>query len=283
MRITPVFRPILTILTLATALLFGSLAFAQKESQTRIVIDGSTTVGPVAKSFADYFMSHNPDANVTVSESGSGNGAKSLINGTCDIATMSRFMKPSEFEGAVQNGIFPVCHVVALDGLAVVVHESNPVSNLTVEQIRNIYLGNIKNWQEVGGPNVPIVVISRDTNSGTYETFEGRVMKGEKMAGGVEYVGSNGAARQRAAGTPAAIAYVGLAFLEGVKPLAVNGILPETQTVLSGRYPIARPLFLFTNGYPEMGTPLYNFVTIHLTEKGQEIIESIEFVPVTNY
>jgi len=250
----------------------------------KIVIDGSTTVGPIAKAFAEFYMGKNKGVNVTVSESGSGNGAKSLINGTCQIADMSRFMKEKEFKAATEKGVMPVAHVVALDGLPVLVHPSNPVKGLTIEQIRDIYLGKIKNWKEVGGPNLKIVKISRDTNSGTYETFEKLVMKKQKLAKDVEYVGSNGAARQRVQKTKGAISYAGLGFVDKtVKALEINGIYPSRETITSGVYPIARPLFMFTDGYPKLGTELYKFVTIYLTEKGQEIVESIGFVPVTSY
>ncbi|NCC53728.1 MAG: phosphate ABC transporter substrate-binding protein, partial [Spartobacteria bacterium] len=180
----------------AAAALAVSVMSAQAD-ENKIVIDGSTTVGPIAKAFAEYYMSLNPDVNVTVSESGSGNGAKGLVNSTCDIGAMSRFMKDKEYTAACDAGVKPVPHVVALDGLAIVLHPGNPIGELTVEQIRDIYLGKITNWKEIGGPDSEIVVISRDTNSGTYETFEGLVMNKEKMAEGVEYVGSNGQARQR--------------------------------------------------------------------------------------
>jgi phosphate transport system substrate-binding protein len=253
-------------------------------AEQKIVIDGSTTVGPIAKAFAEYYMGINKDVNITVSESGSGNGAKSLINGTCDIADMSRFMKGKEFKAAAEKGIMPVAHVVALDGLPILVHPSNPVKNLTVEQARNIYLGKITNWKEVGGPNKKIVMVSRDTNSGTYETFHKLVMKKGKITEGCEYVGSNGAVRARVQNTPNAIGYAGLGFVDKtVKALNVNGIYPTRKTVSSGRYPIARPLFMFTNGYPKMGSHVYQFVTLHLTKKGQEMVERIGFVPVTSY
>lgn len=250
----------------------------------RIVIDGSTTVGPIAKAFAEYYMEQNPGVNITVSESGSGNGAKSLINGTCDIADMSRFMKDKEFNAAVEAGVFPVAHVVAMDGIAVLVHPSNPISDLSVDQVRDIYLGIVTNWKELGGPNKKIIAISRDTNSGTYETFAKLVMNKQKMAASVEYVGSNGGARQRVQTTPAAIGYVGLGFVDRtVKPLKINAIEPTMLTVSSGTYPIARPLFMFTNGYPELGSHLHALVTLHLSPNGQEIIQAIGFVPVTSY
>ncbi|MEE9368718.1 MAG: phosphate ABC transporter substrate-binding protein [Pontiella sp.] len=249
-----------------------------------IPIDGSTTVGPIAKAFAAYFMAANPDVNITVSESGSGNGAKSLVNGTCDVAAMSRPMKSSEFKAAANNEIQPVAHVVALDGLPVLVHPSNPIQDLTVEQVRKIYLGEITNWKELGGPDKAIVSISRDTNSGTYETFAGLVMQKQKIHKNCEYVGSNGAIRQRVQSTPAAIGYAGLGFVnKTVKALKVNGIYPSAETVQTGEYPIARPLFMYTNTYPKLGSSLYQFVTIHLTENGQEIVEEIGFVPVTSY
>ncbi|MBN1884384.1 MAG: phosphate ABC transporter substrate-binding protein [Candidatus Krumholzibacteriota bacterium] len=279
-------RRSITMLAVAAiaAIVTGLFAPGAVAEETRIFIDGSTTVGPIAKAFAEYYMSLHPDVNVTVSESGSGNGAKSLINGTCDIADMSRFMKDKEFAAAVEKGRMPVAHVVAVDGLAIVVHPSNPVSKLTVAEVRDIYMGTITNWKQLGGPDVAIVMISRDTNSGTYETFENLVMKKEKIADTAEYVGSNGAIRQRVQSTPAAIGYVGLGFVDrSVKALTINGVYPDMNTVSSGVYPIARPLFMFTDGYPKLGTHLHAFVTLYLTEKGQEIVEEIGFVPVTRY
>lgn len=253
-------------------------------AKEKIVIDGSTTVGPIAKAFAEYYMGQNPDVNITVSESGSGNGAKSLINDACQVADMSRFMKGKEFKAAVEKEIFPVAHVVALDGIAIVLHPSNPVGELTVQQVKDIYLGKIKNWKELGGPDQAIVMISRDTNSGTFETFEKLVMKKDKIAEGCEYVGSNGAARGRVQSTPAAIGYVGIGFVDrSIKALKINGVYPTGRTIASGKYPIARPLYMFTNGYPKMGSHLYRFVTIHLSKKGQEIVKRIGFVPVTEY
>ena len=277
-----------TILSLVTAVCLAVTAMADE----KLVLDGSTTVGPIAKAFAEYYMSQNSDVNVTVNESGSGNGAKSLINGVCDIANMSRFMKDKEFKAAVEKDVMPVAHVVAMDGLPILVHPSNPVKALKVSQVRDIYMGKIKNWKQVGGPDKAIVVITRDTNSGTYETFHKLVMTHkvdgekvkEKIMEGAEYVGSNGAVRQRVQSTPAAIGYAGLGFVDKtVKALDIDGVFPTADTVASGKYPIARPLFMFTNGYPKLGSHVHAFVTIHLSEKGQEIVEDIGFVPVTKY
>jgi phosphate transport system substrate-binding protein len=245
-----------------------------------IVVDGSTTVGPIAKAFAEYYMGKHPNVNITVSESGSGNGAKSLINAACDVATLSRPMKNSEKKAAQDAGVLLIEHVVALDGLSVIVHPGNPVANLTIEKIRDIYTGAISNWRELGGPDQKIVVISRDTNSGTYESFNELVMKGAKLKGGAEYVGSGGAIRQRVMSTPAAIGYVGLAFTEGVKMLQVNGVTPSEETVVAKTYPIARPLYLYTNGRPGTGTALYDFVNLRNTEEGKRIIGDTGFIPL---
>lgn len=263
-----------TLIALACAL---SGAYAEE----KIVIDGSTTVGPIAKAFADFYKETNPDVNITISESGSGNGVKSLINGACNIANLSRFMKEGEFKSCVEKGVLPVAHVVAYDGLAVIVNPENKVGALTMEQVSDIYQGKIANWKELGGDDMPIVIVSRDTNSGTYETFNELVLLKKPVAKNAEYVGSNGQARTRVNSTKGAIAYVGLGFADNsVKALSINGILPNAKNISSGKYPISRPLFMFTNGYPKMGGNVYNFVTLHLSEEGREIISDLGFIPV---
>ena len=264
-------------------LVVAALAMGAAANAETLQIDGSTTVGPIADAFAEYFKSIQPDLAVTVKKTGSGDGAAALIDGRCDIATMSRFMKPEEFEKAVANKVLPVAHVVAMDGVCVAVHPSNPVKALTGAQVRDIYMGKVTNWSQVGGSNTPIVVISRDTSSGTYETFENLIMKKQPMAAGVEYVNANPQAQSRVRATPGAIGYVGLGFLEGVKALAIDGVTPTRQTVASGTYPVSRPLFLFTNGYPKLGSITHKFVTFYLTEKGQELVEAKGYVPLTNY
>lgn len=266
----------MTLIALAAAAFTSAPAMAEKN----IVIDGSTTVGPIAKAFADYYK-EKTGIGAAISESGSGNGVKSLINGACDIANMSRFMKDSEFKTCVEKGILPVAHVVAFDGLAVVVNPANKVGALTMAQLADIYTGKIRNWKELGGDDAEIVVISRDTNSGTYETFNELVLRKNPVVKGAEYVGSNGQAKTRVASTKNAIAYVGLGFADdSVKTLSVDGILPSPKTIVSGKYPIARPLFMFTNKYPKMGTPVYDFVTLHLSEEGREIVRDLGYVPV---
>lgn len=269
-------------LTLAAALAAAGGARAQEGGS--IQIEGSTTVGPIADAFAEVFQKMHKGISVTVKKTGSGDGAAALVDGRCDIATMSRFMKAKEFKKAVENGKMPVAHVVAMDGVCVVVHPSNPVKEMTSEQVRMIYKGEITNWKDLGGADMKIVIISRDTSSGTYETFHKLVMKKEKMAAGVEYVNSNPQAHARVKTTAGAVGYVGLGFVDrDVRALKIDGVMPNRRTIAKGVYPVSRPLFMFTNGYPKLGSRVHAFVTFHLGERGQEIIEAKGFVPVTEY
>jgi len=254
---------------------------AQKQT---LQIEGSTTVGPIADAFAESFKNDYLDLEITVKKTGSGDGAAALVDGRCDIAVMSRFMKTEEFKKAVDKGMLPVTHIVAMDGVCMVVHPSNPVKELTSQQIKDIYLGKITNWKQVGGSDLAIVPVSRDTSSGTFEVFHEIIMKKQDLAKGVEYVNSNPQAHARVQSTSGAIAYVGLGFLDGnVKDVKVDGISPSKETISSGVYPISRPLFMFTNSYPKLGSMTHKFCTFYLTEIGQEIIEAKGFVPVTNY
>jgi phosphate transport system substrate-binding protein len=247
-------------------------------------IDGSTTVGPIADAFAEYFMRTNPGLEITVKKTGSGDGAAALIDSRCNIATMSRFMKDKEFKAAVDHNVFPVAHAIAMDGVCIIVHPSNTITALTSARVRDIYAGKTKNWKEIGGPDAEIVIVSRDTSSGTYETFNEKIMEKVELAKNVEYVNSNPQCHARVKTTAGAISYVGLGFIDAdVKALKIDGIQPTKQTIANGTYPVARPLFLFTNNYPKPGSMVFKFCTFYLTEKGQEIIEAKGFVPVTNY
>ncbi len=273
-------RAIFIILAAAASVCVSEFAVAGQTLQ----IEGSTTVGPIADAFAETFKNKYAGLDITVKKTGSGDGAAALVDGRCDIAIMSRFMKAKEFKKAVENDIYPVAHVVAMDGVCVVVHPSNPIHELTTAQVRDIYMGNIINWKQLGGADLDIVAISRDTSSGTYETFHKLVMKKEEMAAGVEYVNSNPQAHARVKTTQGGIGYVGIGFLDSnVKALKLDGIMPSRQTIASGAFPVARPLFMFTNGYPKLGSMTHKFCAFYLSEMGQEIIEAKGFVPVTNY
>ena len=242
-----------------------------------LVLDGSTTVGPLAKTFAAYFTKKY-GVRVTVSESGSGNGAKSLINGSCTIATMSRAMKAAEIAAARQKGVNPVASIVALDGLAMVVHPANPVRSLTKAQISSIYRGAITNWREVGGPNTRIVVIQRESNSGTEESFKELVIgKGIPVTGSAETQSSNGSVKSRVSTTLSAIGFLGHGFVDGsVKVIAVNGILPTVATVKNGTYPVSRPLYFYTNGQP--AGLVKQFVDLPKTAEGKRMITELGFI-----
>ncbi len=262
---------------LLSATVFGVMASGSAQAAGKIVIDGSTTVGPIAKAFADRFTK-TTGVQVTVSESGSGNGAKSLINKTCDIATMSREMKPEEISGAKTKGVNPLKNIVALDGLSIVIHPSNRIKGLSRAQIRDIYTGKYTNWSQVGGPNAGIVVIQRESNSGTAESFKELVMgKDNQISKRAETQSSNGAIKNRIASTPNAISYIGLGFVDhSVKPVLVDGIEASVKTVKNGTYPIHRPLFMYTNGQPSGAVK--QFIDLAKTEAGKHIISETGFV-----
>ena len=266
----------------AAATLAALLAVLPGIAEDKLVLDGSTTIGPIAKAFAEYYMARNQGVNVTVSESGSGNGVKSLLNGTCDIACLSRAMKANELEAAKEKKIEPVQHTVAYDGVPVIVHPSNPVKGLTRKLVADIYTGAIANWKQVGGPDQAIVVVSRDTNSGTYETFKELVLGKEgKIKAGAEYTGSNGGMRQRVQTTPAAIGFAGLGFVDQtVKALEIDGVGPSVATISDGTYPLTRKLYMYTNGQPDAKSHAGRFIGLARTPEGREIVEEIGFVPV---
>ncbi len=255
----------------------------EKEKET-IQIEGSTTVGPIAQAFVEAFERIHDNVSVTVQMTGSGDGIASLMDGKCDVANSSRFIKIEEMKKAIDKGVVPVAHVVALDGICMIVHPSNPVKNLTDTQIKKIYKGDITNWNELGGPDSQIVPITRDSSSGTFGVFSDLVMGGQKMSSGTETVAGNRQAHDRVATTKGAIGYVGIGYLDKkVKTVKVNDVTPTLRTVASGEYLISRPLYMFTNGYPRVGENIYKFITFYLSERGQEIIEAEGFVPQTNY
>ncbi|TLU82460.1 MAG: PstS family phosphate ABC transporter substrate-binding protein [Chlorobium sp.] len=262
---------------LLSATVFGVMASGTAGATGKIVIDGSTTVGPIAKAFATHFTK-STGVQVTVSESGSGNGAKSLINKTCDIATMSRPMKDKELAAARSKGVNPVEHIVALDGLCIVVHPSNRINSLTKAQIRGIYMGKYTNWSEIGGPNSSIVVIQRESNSGTADSFKELVMgKENPITKRAETQSSNGAIKSRVASTPSAISYIGLGFVDpSVKAVLVDGIEADVKTVKNNTYPIHRPLFMYTNGQPTGAVK--QFIDMPKTPEGKNIISETGFV-----
>ena len=245
-----------------------------------IVIKGSTTVLPVAQATAEAYMKKHPEVNISLSGGGSGNGIKSLIDKATDIADTSRFIKTKELEFATEKGVYPVPHRIAIDAIVPIVHLSNPVNNLTIEQMSLIYQGKIKNWKEVGGKDMRIVVVSRDTSSGTYEVWQKKVLHEAKVTPRAQMQASNGTVVQVISKNKYAIGYVGFGYLNisVSKAVAVNGVKPSVQAALSGTYPIARPLFMFTDGWPE-GRVL-DFINFVVSLEGQEIVKKEGFIPL---
>jgi phosphate transport system substrate-binding protein len=245
-----------------------------------VEIKGSTTVLPIAQKVAEAYMKEHPDVDITISGGGSGNGIKALIDGSTDIADSSRFIKDKEVKLAVENGRYPVPFAVAHDCIVPVVHPSNSVENITMEQLKDVYMGKVKNWKEFGGPDRPVVVISRDTSSGTYEVWHTKVLEKERVFPGALLQASNGAVVQAVSNNKNAIGYIGLGYLEkNVKDLTVNRVRGSEETTLNGTFPISRPLFMFTSGWPEGDTLNFINYMIH-PEKGQKYVSEIGFVPL---
>jgi len=246
----------------------------------KIVIKGSTTVLPIAQKTAETYMKQHPDVKITVSGGGSGNGIKALVDGSTNIADSSRFIKSKEVSLAVEKGQYPVPFAVAYDCIVPVVHPSNTVMNLSLTQIKDIYTGKIKNWKEIGGPDRPVVVISRDTSSGTYEVWAEKVMKGDRVFPGALLQASNGAIVQAVSKNKNALGYIGIGYLDdSVKSITVNSIAGTAETTLNGTYPISRPLYMFTPGWPEGDTLNFINFVIH-PEKGQKLVKQAGFVPL---
>jgi phosphate transport system substrate-binding protein len=270
------------VLTLiAIALISLPAAPVVQAEDNHLVIQGSTTVLPIAQRCAESFMQDNPAVNISVRGGGSGTGVAALVDGICDIANASRPMKDKELKKAVEKGVDPVAHVVALDGIALIVNNSNPVDNLTLSQLQDIYTGKISNWSQLGGSNKKIVVISRDSASGTYETFYKIALKKKRIRPDALLQASNRAIVSTVNRTPGAIGYVGLGYLgQSVKDLTINGVEASTKTVLKGDYAISRPLFMYTDGKPK--GLVKKFINFIASDEGQEIVSKEGFVALTN-
>lgn len=242
-----------------------------------ITIKGSTTVLPIAQSAAEVFMRKNPSVNISVQGGGSGAGIAALVDGTTDIADASRAIKDKEIKKAVSKGINPKAHVVAMDGIAVIVHPSNSLENLTKSQLKAIYTGKINNWSQIGGSGSQIVVLSRDSSSGTFETFNKLALDKAKVRADALLQASNKAVATTVARTPGAIGYVGLGYITSdVKPVKIESVMPSKQTVLSGEYILSRPLFMYTNGQPKGAAK--DFINFVLSETGQRLAEESGYV-----
>ncbi len=249
-------------------------------ASNEVKINGSTTVLPVVQKAAEAYMEANPDVTLAISGGGSGNGIKAIIDNLCNIAMASRDIKSSEVKLAESKNIKPIRHVVAIDALIPVVHPSNPVKNLTVAQLADIYMGKVKNWEEFGGPDSKIVIISRDTSSGTYETWQEKILGKKRVTPAALLQASNGAVVQAVAKNKNAIGYIGYGYVDAsTKPVEVDGFAATAENALSGKWPIARELYLFTNGEPQGAVK--GFIDFLLSVKGQTLVKEVGFIPLT--
>ncbi len=277
-------------LVVLAVLIFVPFAYAAS-AKNSIQVKGSDTMVNLGQAWAEKYMQKDAHNFVAVTGGGSGTGLSSLISGTCDIAMSSRDIKPKEVALAKQKGINPYEVKVALDGLAVVVNPANPVTKLTTEQLAEIFTGKITNWKELGGPDKKIVLLSREVNSGTHVYFKEHVLrKGnpsgqEEFAPGALMLSSSQAIADEVATNSAAIGYYGMGYISPKqKPVSVARDVkseytnPTIENVLNGKYPISRPLFLYTNGLPS--GMVKDFVDFILSKEGQDIVLATDFVPV---
>lgn len=257
--------------------LMGTFVFPVSASAESLTIRGSTTVLPIAQKAAERYMNLHREANISISGGGSGTGVKALLDGSVDIANTSRPMKAKEVKIARKRGITPSEHIIARDGIAVIVNPKNPISALTKAQIKDIYTGKIKNWAQLGGFKKEIVVVSRETTSGTFECFNKIVLKKAKVTPYSLLQAANAGVLQTVAQSEGAIGYVGIGYLDKrIKAIKVEGVYPAVATVVDGTYPISRPLFMYTNGKPK--GLCARFIDFVLSPKGQKIVEEEGFV-----
>ncbi|MDD5432739.1 MAG: phosphate ABC transporter substrate-binding protein [Candidatus Omnitrophica bacterium] len=277
------------LLVLISVLMFSS-AFAAKESNS-IQVKGSDTMVNLGQAWAEKYMEKNAANFIAVTGGGSGTGFSSLISGTCDIAMSSRNIKEKEIALAKQKNVDPFEVKVALDGLAVVVNPKNPISKLTTGQLAGIFTGKINNWKEFGGKDERIVILSREVNSGTHVYFKEHVLrKGdpngkEEFAPSALLLSSSQAIADEVATNPSAIGYYGMGYISAKqKAISVakdeksEYIFPTIENVINGKYPISRPLLLYTNGEPK--GIVKDFVDFTLSKEGQDIVVKTDFVPV---
>ncbi|UCC67352.1 MAG: phosphate ABC transporter substrate-binding protein [Armatimonadota bacterium] len=278
-------------LVMALAVLTPGCGRRERASQTIRQV-GSTTVLPLAERWRREFNKVHPEVEIAVSGGGSGTGMKALIAGTAEIANSSRGIKAREVEEAEAAGVNPVEHVLAYDGIAVIVHPSNSLHEMSVDQLSEIFSGGVTNWGEVGAGGMgEIQVVSRDSASGTYEAFKDLVVtlggtdKTRDYAAAALKQASNQAVLALVSKTEAAIGYVGMGYLdEGVRALKVapmgggEGVAATVEKAMSGEYPVSRALYCYTSGEPS--GVLKEYLDWMKGAEGQRIVEELGFVPV---
>lgn len=260
--------------------------------ETVIAQIGSTTLLPLAEKWHEAFGAKNPGANIMISGGGSGAGIKAMIDGTTDIADASREITDKEIAQAKEKGIEPVEHLVAYDGIAIVVHPSNQIEELSIEQLSDIYTGAKRDWSDFGGNGGEIQIVSRDSASGTYESFKELVVTMDGQNKSLDYApesikqGSNQSIMTIVGQTKGAIGYIGLGYInESVK---VIGVIPiggdaavsvDRETIQSGAYPVSRALYCYTADEPK--GMLKEYLAFIKGPEGQAIVEELGFVAIS--
>ncbi len=280
---------LLTMLAVATVMSGCSKSDDDSAAEkTFITVKGSDTMVHLVSTWAEVFMKENPGLEVSVTGGGSGTGIAALLNGTTDICAASRKIKDKETKLASQKGIDAKEIVVARDGIAVIVNPSNPVAELTIEQIGKIFTGATPRWDQVGGQAESIEILSRESSSGTYVFFQEKVLNKKDYAQKAKLMPATSAIVQSVTSNKNAIGYVGLGYAIAakgkIKVLAVKAddssaaVIPSEQTVKSGEYEIARPLHLYTKGQPT--GVVKKFIDFCLSSQGQEIVTQTGYVTV---
>lgn len=274
-------RSSFTVITLAASLclvvlMLSGCSNSGKNSDSSIVVSGSTTVMPIAEQAADEFMEENPQDAILVSGMGSSAGIEAVSVGTAQIGTSSRDLKDEEKDLDLTD--IPIAH----DGIAVIVNKDNPIKALTTAQLRGIFTGKITNWKQVGGPDLPIERINRDEASGTREAFSKIVMNEEKFDENSVVLPGTGQVRQVVSRTKGAIGYISVGFVnKEVKSITIDGVAPTKANVSKGVYPISRELHFFVKGKPSGLTK--EFIDYVLSDKIQSgPVVDAGFVPVAS-
>jgi phosphate transport system substrate-binding protein len=251
-----------------------------------LTIKGSDTMVHLVTNWAEAYMKAHPNTQISVTGGGSGTGIAAMINGMTNLCMASRKVKDKERKQASASDITFNEVIVARDGIAVVVHPDNPVSELTMDQLRQIFNGTLKNWNQVGGPDQPLQVLSRESNSGTFVFFNEQVLKKDDFSREARLMPSSAAIVQSASEDKWSIGYTGLGYTEGaaVKVIQVKAdasspaVNPSIPTVRDGSYPIARPLHIYTNG--EATGLAKAFVEFTLSDAGQKIVKDTGYIPL---